>query len=232
MRAGALVSCAVWLGRPMPCCGQRCREQGWREGEAVIAISEGVDSVPAPVRSAAGGPVEHILDWFHLSMRVRHIEQVMRGLAALEPPLVSLDPVRLDVEQLRHLLWNGRQEKACKTLSRIVNWAETATTSSDHATVVAKVERLVARCTELRAYIENNTDALIDYGQRYRTSKPISSSRAEMTVNQLVNARMNKRRQMRWSPQGAHRMLQVRAAGLDRRLGQQIIRLVAYAPGF
>jgi len=50
---------------------------------------------------------------------------------------------------------------------------------------------------------------LIDYGQRSRAGKPISTSRAEGTVNQLVNARMNKRRQMRLSPRGAHRVLQV-----------------------
>jgi hypothetical protein len=56
--------------------------------------------------------------------------------------------------------------------------------------VVAKVGRLAVRCTELRAYIENNTNALIDYGQRHRVGKPVSSSRAESTVNQLVNARM------------------------------------------
>jgi len=54
-----------------------------------------------------------------------------------------------------------------------------------------------------------------------------STSRAKGTVNQLVNARMNKRRQMRWSPRGAHRVLQVRAAVLDRRLGHQAIQLAA-----
>jgi hypothetical protein len=37
-------------------------------------------------------------------------------------------------------------------------------------------------------------------------------------VNSQVNARMNKRRQMRWSPQGAHHVLQVRAAVIDGRL--------------
>jgi hypothetical protein len=60
---------------------------------------------------------------------------------------------------------------------------------------------------------------MIDYGQRRREGKPISTSRAESLVNQLVNARMNKRRQMRWTPHGAHRVLQVRAAVLDGRFG-------------
>jgi len=203
------------------------RDQGWREGDAVTAISDGDPALPALVRSATGGPVEYILDWFHLSMRVHHVEQVMLGLCAVQPPLPTpLGHAQADVERLRHLLWNGYHEKACEALGRIMSWTETAIVLNEPA-AEAKVGRLVARCTELRSYIENNEGALIDYGQRYRAGKPISTSRAEGTVNQLVNARMNKRRPMRWSPRGAYRVLQVRAAVLDGRLGHQAIQLAA-----
>ena len=41
------------------------------------------------------------------------------------------------------------------------------------------------------------------------------------------NVRMNKRRQMCWLPEGAHRMLQVRAAVLDGRFGHQAIQFAA-----
>ncbi len=201
--------------------------QGWREGEAVTAISDGDPALPALVRSATGGPVEPILDWFHLSMHVHHVEQVMCGLCALEPPpLAPLDLAQIDVERLRHLLWNGHPEKACEALGRIVSWAKDAIMLAEPG-VEEKARRLVARCKELRSYVENNDGALIDYGQRYRAGKPISTSRAEGTVNQLVSARMNKRRQMRWSPQGAHRVLQVRAAVLDGRFGHQALQLAA-----
>ena len=203
------------------------QDQGWREGGAVTAISDGDPALPALVRLATGGPVEYILDWFHLSMRVHHVEQVMRGLCALEPsPLAPLDLAQIDVERLRHLLWNGHHEKAGEALGRIARWAKGATVLN-HPAVEAGARRLVARCTELQTYIETNEGALIDYGQRYRTGKPISTSRAEGTVNQLVSARMNKRRQMRWSPRGAHRILQVRAAVLDGRFGHQAIPLAA-----
>jgi len=107
-----------------------------------------------------------------------------------------------------------------------VSWAKDAVAPNEPA-AEAKARRLVARCTELCRYIESNEGALIDYGQRYRAGKPISTSRAEGTVNQLVNARMNKCRQMRWSPRGAHRVLQVRAAVLDGRFGQHAILLAA-----
>jgi hypothetical protein len=202
-------------------------DQGWREGEPVTAISDGDPALPALVRSATGGPVEPILDWFHLSMRVRHVEQILLGLDALEPTQRGpLEHAQADVERLRHLLWNGYHEEAYLALGRIAGWAEDAILLSGTA-VEARAERLVARCTELRSYIENNAGALIDYGQRYRAGEPISTSRAEGTVNHLVNARMNKRRQMRWSPRGAHRVLQVRAAVLDGRFGQQAIQLAA-----
>jgi len=39
-------------------------DQGWREGDAVTVISDGDPALPALVRSATGGPVEPILDWF------------------------------------------------------------------------------------------------------------------------------------------------------------------------
>ena len=173
------------------------QDQGWREGDPVTAISDGDPALPALVRSATGGSVEHILDWFHLSMRVQHVEQVMRGLCALEPlPLAPLDQAQIDMERLRHLLWSGDHKKAREALGRITGGAKDAAMLNNPA-VEAGMRRLVARCTELQTYIETNEGALIDYGERYRAGKPISTSRAEGTVNQLVSARMNKRRQMR-----------------------------------
>jgi len=204
------------------------QDQGWREGDAVTAISDGDPALPALVRLATGGPVEPILDWFHLSMRVHHVEQVMAGLCALEPPppLAPLDQVQIDVERLRHLLWNGHHSQACEALGRIASGAKDAVVLN-HPAMEAGARRLVARCAALRAYIESNEGALIDYGQRHRAGKPISTSRAEGTVNQLVSARMNKRQQMRWSPRGAHQVLQVRAAVLDGRFGHPEIQLAA-----
>ena len=203
------------------------QDQGWREGDTVTAISDGDPALPALVRSATGDPVEPILDWFHLSMRVQHVEQVTGGLCALKPPpLVPLYQARIDVERLRHLLWNGHHDKACQALGRITSCAKDASMLNDPATE-AGMKRLAARCKELRTYIESNKGALIDYGERHRAGKPISTSRAEGTVNQLVSARMNKRQQMRWSPRGAHRVLQVRAAVLDGRFGHQAIQLAA-----
>ncbi len=130
------------------------------------------------------------------------------------------------MQRLRHLLWDRRHDKECEALGRITSWAKDAIVLAEPG-IEEKARRLVARCTELQAYIETNKGALIDYGQRRRAGKPISTPRVEGTVNQLVSARMNKRQQMRWSPHGAHRVLQVRAAMLDGRFGHPAIQLAA-----
>ena len=79
------------------------------------------------------------------------------------------------------------------------------------------IGRLLWNCDDLRRYLANDADALIDYGARYRSKLPISTSRAEGCVDEIANARMAKKR-MRWSPRGAHCVATVRAAVLDGRL--------------
>ena len=55
--------------------------QGWRPGQRVTVISDGEAMLPNLVRAATGESVRHILDWFHLSMRMRPIEQMLLGLS-------------------------------------------------------------------------------------------------------------------------------------------------------
>ena len=176
---------------------------------------------------AARAPVTHISDWFHLSMRLRHVEQVVQGLSALGPSCpLPLDWAQAEMERLRHLLWNGRHEEAHTVLGTVAAIAGTIGLLNRPG-FERKATRLVELRAALRRYVGNNQALLIDYGRRHRAGEPISSSRAESTVNQLVNARMNKRRQMRWSPRGAHRLLQVRATVLDGRLHGPLLRATA-----
>jgi hypothetical protein len=76
---------------------------------------------------------------------------------------------------------------------------------------------------DLRCYLANNVDALIDYGARYRFKLPISTSRAEGCVDEIANARMAKKQRMRWSPRGAHCVATVRAAAWTAFSKQQLI---------
>jgi hypothetical protein len=57
---------------------------------------------------------------------------------------------------------------------------------------------------------ESNRDLIPDYGDRRRHGEAISSSIAESAVNQVISRRFVKKQQMRWQPETAHLLLQVR----------------------
>jgi hypothetical protein len=72
--------------------------------------------------------------------------------------------------------------------------------------------------TEFGGYIRANATSIPNYGERYRAGEAISSAFVESTVNQVVSKRLVKKQQMRWTPQGAHLLLQVRTRVLNDEL--------------
>jgi hypothetical protein len=203
---------------PLATLRQALQEQGWQSGRPVTVLSDGEPALPGLVRAAVGEPVTCILDWWHISMRVQHIEQALRGVYALGPRhRAGLEIVEGRIERLRHLIWNGYHEEAREELFGMRHMASEAAYLNGEKFRPA-VARLLWNGSDLRRYLANNVDALIDYGARYRSKHPISTSRAEGCVDEIANARMAKKQRMRWSPKGAHRTAIVRAAVLDGRL--------------
>lgn len=195
---------------------QDLQETGWDAKSPVTVISDGEPALPNLVRYAVGGPVRHILDWWHISMRVKHVENAVKGLLQTKnfpsTPMLFGRPA----ERLRWYLWHGKVRAATTDLRWLM--ADCERLCRDDPEVRDAATRVQARCRELYTYLANNMDSLTDYGKRYRNGLPISSSRAEGCVDDIGNTRMGKRRRMRWSPKGAHHVAVVRAAVLDGRL--------------
>ena len=78
--------------------------------------------------------------------------------------------------------------------------------------------KLLKAVTELGGYIRANASCIPNYGEKYRHGETISSAFVESAVNQVVSKRMVKKQQMRWTPEGAHLLLQVRTRPLNREL--------------
>jgi hypothetical protein len=192
--------------------------QGWRPGQRVTVISDGEAVLPNLVRAATQEPVRHILDWFHLSMRMRPIEQMLLGLSGRDLRDVGpLQAAQASIERVRRLLWHGRLRQADDELSGFATDAVKIALRGGGPEQV--VNDLLRHCSELRGYVQNNRTAIVSYHRRYHSDRPVSTSRAEGCVDEIANTRMGKRRRMRWSPRGAHRVAVVRAAVLDGRLG-------------
>jgi hypothetical protein len=206
---------------PLATLRKALREQGWRPGRTVTVLSDGESALPGLVRAAVDEPITCILDWWHISMRVQHIEQALRGIYAAEPQhRAGLEIVEWRLGRLRHLIWNGYHDEARRELYGVQHMASEVVYFNGER-FRSPVGKLLWNCDDLRRYLTNNVDALINYGARYRSRLPISTARAEGCVDEIANARMAKKQRMRWSPHGAHCVATVRAAVLDGRFGTE-----------
>ena len=195
---------------------QALAAQGWGGQRPITVISDGEPALPNLVRQAVQGPVRHILDWWHISMRVRHVENAVKGLLQTQNFTGMPELFKRPAETLRWCLWHGKVMTAGTRLKVLL--IDCDRLSETDANVCAAAARVKARCRELYSYLANNFDALTDYGWRHRNGFAISSSRAEGCVDDIGNKRMGKRQRMRWSPKGAHAVAVTRAAVLDGRL--------------
>jgi hypothetical protein len=75
--------------------------------------------------------------------------------------------------------------------------------------------KLLKAVRTFEAYVRKNRAFLPDYGERYRQGKIISTAFVESAVNQVVSKRFVKKQQMRWTPAGAHLLLQIRIEVLN-----------------
>jgi hypothetical protein len=102
---------------------------GATPGTEVTVLSDGADGPRSLGEAACAGPTCHVLDWFHLAMRIHHVAQTIKGW-----PDVTADH-RQDgarfadaVERIRWRLWLGLVQRALDligdTLAALAPWLQ------------------------------------------------------------------------------------------------------------
>lgn len=218
-RPAICVVALVLLHKLRPPAAQLSRDLdalGWDGRQPVTVISDGEVALLNLIRDATNGKVKHILDWWHISMRVQHVENIIRGLVQRRDFPGTTAIFMTPAETLRWNLWHGKIQVASPHLQWMI--IDCANLSKYDLTVREQAPKALARCQDLQSYLTNNLGSLVNYGERYHNGLPISTARAEGCVDDIANARMGKRRHLRWSPRGAHNVAVARAAVLDRRL--------------
>jgi len=191
---------------------------GYQGKGEITVISDGEDCLKR-LRSALPQPATHILDWFHIAMKLRPIEQTADWLAR-RPPTDDQEELLEDIAAVRWRLWNGQPDRAIDLIGRLFHDLKADEKSS------SAIVPLRGGLLNLRTYIEQNRGSITNYGARYREGKRIASTSAEASVNNLVARRMVKKQQMRWSERGANMLLQVRVALANGDLAERL----AYRP--
>lgn len=182
------------------------RRQGVQANQDITFITDGGDEV----RSLAEGIApagEHVLDWFHITMRITVLRQFAQGLENHdhEAGRSMLDALR----RIKWRLWHGNVHRAREDIEDLV--LDTECIETDYPNM-RKLRRAIG---EFQTYISTNSASLINYGERHRSGERISSAFAEATVNTVISKRFAKKQQMQWSRTGAHPLLQTRTRTLD-----------------
>jgi hypothetical protein len=80
---------------------------------SVTVLSDGAVGPRTLGEAASTGPVRHVLDWFHLAMRIQHVAQCVKGWpdATADERQKGADLADI-VEHIRWRLWHGQVRRA------------------------------------------------------------------------------------------------------------------------
>ena len=146
-------------------------------------------------------------------MRLRHLEQIAGGLSAGDPARVAAKAAIVEeVDRLHWRLWNGKAKDARISIDRIRAVMHHFRGEQGQRKSIAPSRQLWTALRALDGYLTGQSAWLVNYAQRRRAGLRVGTAITEGTANFLVNRRMNKSQQMRWSRRGADLLLQVRCA--------------------
>jgi hypothetical protein len=200
------------------------KAQGMQANQQVTFLTDGGEDIrdlPCYLNAQA----EHLLDWFHLTMRITVMINMAKSLPLPPPDLQfpaapSADPAgeaAAQLEWLKWFCWHGNVFRALQTIDDLIFDLDITEPSPEQA-------RLLKAVREFDSYIRANAGRIPNYGERQRAGEAISTAFTEPAVNQVISKRMVKKQQMRWTPRGAHLLLQVRTRVLNDQLASDFHR--------
>src|ERR1700728_2453285 len=133
----------------------------------------GADGPRSLGEAASPGPTHHVLDWFHLAMRVQHVAQAAKSWPdATETDRHAGARLIETIERIRWRLWHGQVRRALdligETLLPLNAMAEMNSTTARAACKV--IQALVA----LETYVAGLSDLIIVYATARRREEPFS----------------------------------------------------------
>ena len=190
------------------------RSQGLQMNQQVDFLSDGGEDV-RNVQLYLNPEAEHLLDWFHVTMRLTVLNQTAKGLPekiGVGEEQHELRPkVLKQLESIKWYLWHGNTFQALNKLQDLEMDLDAATFHSNKEAI----RKLLKGIEELHTYVKRNQAFIPNYGERYRNGERIASGFVESAVNQVISKRMVKRQQMQWTQRGAHLLLQIRTRVLN-----------------
>ena len=201
--------------------GVNDRGQAARIGGVIAAVEQPHRLVKNALRSLNRGPTSEVTAFTDGAKLLRQLlrkagEQAARGLRGLTNAEHRARPrIAETLESLPWSLWNGQVLAVKHRMARVERLLRPFDIDRTRARTAAPARRLHTALVRPRDYVDGQSAHLVNYHQRQRAGLPIGTSTTEGLANTLVNRRMNKFQQMRWSIQGAHAVLAIRIAEVN-----------------
>src|SRR5216684_7115985 len=136
------------------------KSQGMQMNQQVTFLTDGGEDVrdlPCYLNPQA----EHLIDWFHITMRLTVMGQMTKGLKSRDHPELATQ-VAEDVERLKWFLWHGNVFRALQTVEDL----QIDLDNTEHPS--HEQQKLLKMVTEFGGYIRANGAWIPNYGERFR----------------------------------------------------------------
>ncbi|HYZ39708.1 MAG TPA: hypothetical protein VE687_03675, partial [Stellaceae bacterium] len=110
-----------------------------------------------------------MLDWFHIAMRLQHLEQIARALSVDDPARAAAKAVIVEeVDRLHWRLWNGKAKDAQISIERIRMVMHHFRGEQGQRKPIAPARKLWTALHALDGYLTGQSDWMVNDAQRHR----------------------------------------------------------------
>ena len=140
---------------------QALQHEGYVGRGEVTVISDGAEIMKRLPR-ALPKPTAHIIDWFHIAMKIQPLQQVADYIVGTSGgrngQSKSIDD---DIRSVKWKLWHGQTDRAIDRLEKIMAALAAASGQGD-----ASAKRLFDLAQPLLTDVRSNRRAIVNYGAR------------------------------------------------------------------
>ncbi len=176
--------------------------------QEITFLTDGEDSIRS-MTEFMSPCAEHVLDWFHVTMRITVLRQFARGLVNHHNDREEAEEIDRALRRIKGCRWHGNIRAVHSCIDELFMDLECIETRYQNINAFRK------GVCEFQTCVAYNAHTIPNYAERHRYGERVSTAFVESTVNTVVGKRFSKKQQMRWSRAGAQLMLQTRTCVLD-----------------
>jgi hypothetical protein len=164
-------------------------------------LSDGVDNL-RKLQTYLNAESTHILDWFHITMRLTVLNQYVLGMLKVDDKIGN--NLQELIVSIKWNLWHGKVGEALQKVEEIEDYLEEHKEDKEQKHRYEKQKAFDNNADEFRTYISNNRNFIVYYSDRYHYGESITTSFIESTVNYVIAKRFSKKQSMQWTKKGTH----------------------------